>query len=279
MKRYPVRRAFAARLLLGAIGVLAISSCSASPVAPIAGTSVPAATGTPNEGASAPLSATGGPATTVPPAAVTSNSAALVKTTQQFFRTWVDSIGSAHYEIVIEVTNTGGGYASLNAADESYTVYATDGTVLQTGTFTYQFPQVIGPGQSGYFVDSGVLPSGTKLKNVGKMDPSLNFGQADGPTDAYAITKVRISQDDFGTGLQASGVVTNSTSTAATDAIVGVIFFDGSGKIIGALYDNSGLGILQVGQAKGFKTSFPGTPPLTPSQVKKWIAFAFDDGF
>ncbi len=44
------------------------------------------------------------------------------------------------------------------------------------------------------------------------------------------------------------------------------------------LYENT-MGALAAGQSKGFKTEYPGTPPLAPTAVKSFKAFAYDFSF
>lgn len=214
------------------------------------------------------------PEPTAPPAAE-----AAVSISQKLFRSWKNVIGGIEYQIVVEVVNTGGAYADISTSGQSFTVYEKSGSVLETGSFTYAFPQVIGPNEKGYFVESGYFDDGTNIKNVGKMDPSISFSEADGPRDAYAVSKIKITQESYGSGLQVSGIVKNASTEDASMGMVGVIFFDGTGKILGALYDNTGISTLRAGQSKGFKTSYPGTPPLKPTQIKKWKAFAYDFSF
>jgi hypothetical protein len=223
-----------------------------------------------------PAAPTAGPTTAPTPAAQTEPA---VSTSQTLFRSWKNSINMIEYQIVIEVTNTGGGFAKLTSGDQSFTVYAKDDSVLATGDFSYAFPQVIGAGEKGYYVASGYFDKGTTLAGVGRLEPSLSFGTASGPAVAYEVTKVKVTQESYGTGLQVAGVVKNTSAEDASMGLVGVVMFDGAGKMLGALYDNTDMMGLRAGQAKGFKTTYPGTPPLKPTQVKATKAFAFDYSF
>jgi hypothetical protein len=159
-----------------------------------------------------------------------------------------------------------------------YTIYFTTGDVLHTGDFTYSFPQVLGPGETGYLVDGGTFDPGTKLKDVGRLDPAVYYTDVGSVPGALDVSKVNVSRVPYGDGLQVSGVVTNPGSRVASEATVGVIVFDAGGNIIGGLYENT-HGQLDQGQSKGFKTSYPGTPPLSPSKVGSFKAFAYDFGF
>ena len=87
-----------------------------------------------------------------------------------------------------------------------------------------------------------------------------------------------MSLEPYGSGLQVSAVATNATGQDAADASAGFIFLDGSGHIVGALYDNT-VDRIPAGKSKGVETSYPGTVPLSPSAVKKTVAIGFDNAF
>ena len=70
--------------------------------------------------------------------------------------------------------------------------------------------------------------------------------------------------------------MTNPTPNDASDGIVGVILFGSTGEILGAVYDNVSIATIKAGQARGFDAIYPPTPPITPSDVSSWKAFAFD---
>jgi hypothetical protein len=210
---------------------------------------------------------------TQPPALV-----ATVEVTHTFMKPWKDSIGSIEYEIVVEVQNTGTAPAEISSGSNDYTIYDTSGGVLDTGSFLYAMPQVLLPGDFGYYVDSGFFDDGTALKSVGKAEPSVQYSEATETPGVFEVTKVKVAKEAYGTGLQVSGVVKNAGTEAATQPFVGVILFDGSGNVLGALYENS-LENLAAGQSKGFKSSYPGTPPLTVTQVKSFKTFGYDFDF
>jgi hypothetical protein len=205
--------------------------------------------------------------------------ASKVAITQTYFKSWVDSIDYVNYEIVIEVNNTGGTAANIHSGDQSYTILGADGSVLETGNFTYSFPEVVAPGEFGYYIVGGVFGKGTKVADVGKLQPSLSFADADKTPTPWEISAVKVTQEDYGNGLQVSGLVKDADTADATMGMVGVVFFDANGQLIGGLYDNTGVMSIRAGQSKGFKTSYPGTAPMKPSTVKTWKAFGFDFSF
>ncbi len=228
------------------IGTAAPASSSAPPAAPTAATEAPTSGGLtpmPTESATAAPteSATAAPseaAVTPAPADATAPAASEPVISQRFFRVWTDIIGSAEYEIVIEVSNETSSPVDLGG-EQDFTIYDTGGSVLETGSFTYAFPKVVAPGGKGYFVDAGFFDDGVKTKTVGKMEENLSWGHGTDPTPLFKVSNVKVSAESYGDGLQVSAVVTNTTGEDATMAVAGFIFFDGKGKIVGALYDNT----------------------------------------
>jgi len=196
----------------------------------------------------------------------------------RFFKVWTDSIQYLHYQAVIEVTNGTSAPVDINSGSQDFTIYAKDGTVLTTGSFLYAFPSKVAPAEKGYLVESGIFDQGTKAKNVGKFEESLSWSPASEATALFTSSKVKLTTESYGTSLQASAVVTNSTGADAADTICGFIFFDANGKILGALYDNT-VDKVYAGKSKGVKTSYPGTPPVKPSAVKRTLVVAYDNGF
>lgn len=216
------------------------------------------------------------PTETVP--ATTFATGATVVITQQYMKPYSDGYGGLNYEVIVEVHNEGGTSAGISSGSNDYTIFYKDGSVLATGSFTYSFPQIVPPDGYGYFVDSGSFNQGTKLSEVGKFDPSVQYGEAQCDPRMLTVSKVRVTQEQYGSGLNASGVITNEGTTDASDVVVGFLFFNSGGHPIGALYDNS-AGALPAGKSKGSSTSYPGTPPLKPSAVKTYKAFAYDFQF
>lgn len=262
------------RLVL-VIVVAILAGCSATPVGSLESTAriaSPSAAAAPTAPPTAAVTAELTPEPTPAPP-----DEADVNITQEMMKTWKNSIDTIQFQIVIEVTNSGKGYTDLNSSDRSYTIYAKDDSVLETGDFTYTFPQILGPGETGYYIETGYFDDEVKsTKIVGKMEPSITFGEASGPADAYKVSKIKITGESYGDGLQVSGTVQNTTTEDATSGVVGVVFFDGSGALLGGLLDNTGISDLRAGQTKGFKTTYPGTAPLKPTQVKSHKAYAYD---
>jgi hypothetical protein len=202
------------------------------------------------------------PATTVAGAAqVTITKTSLVR--------WINAIDNPSYQLVLEVTNSGGGWADLYASSD-YTVFAADGSVTTTDTIYYGFPRYLGPGQKGYLLGEG-SGDGGKLTDYTKVDVSLVYNEVDGPGDELTVSNTKIKSGYFGDGVDVTGIVKNTSALPASSSVVAAILFDSSGKTLGfnwTIVDDIG-----AGKSKGFVLS--GGRDLKLSSVAKAVLFAY----
>lgn len=254
--------------LLVALG-LALSACTAAtkPVDTAPATGQQNATATPAQGGSQPTAKVTDQATQA------AETDAKVGVTRTLFKSWDDGIGYIHYQVVFEVKNTGGKNADIHSGDQSFTIFAADGSVLETGSFNYMFPQVLKPGELGYYIGGSMFDKGTKLADVGKIEPSLSYKATDKEQVAWDITNLKVAKDSLFGGIEVSGVAKNTGTEDATMGVVGVVLFDASGEIVGGVVDNTTCMELRAGASKGFKSQYPGTPPMDPAKVKTTKAF------
>jgi hypothetical protein len=262
-----VRRRLA---LLVAVG-LAFSACAAAtkPVDTAPATGQQNATATPTQGGAQPTAAVA--ITEQPTQAAQAD--AKVGVVRTYFKSWDDGIGYIQYQVVFEVKNTGGQNADIHSGDQSFTIFAADGSVLETGSFNYMFPQVLKPGELGYYIGGSMFDKGTKLADVGKIEPSLSYKATDKEQVAWDISNLKVAKEGLFGGIEVSGVAKNTGTEDATLGVVGVVLFDANGEILGGVVDNVTCMDLRAGASKGFKSSYPGTPPMDPAKVKTTKAF------
>lgn len=261
--------------LVIAVG-LALSACTTA-TKPV-DTAPPNGTASATTGATATVAAAGSTATLEQTTGAAGD--AKVETVRTFFKSWADpNYGTLNYQIVIEVKNTGGKPANIHSGDQSFTILATDGSVLETGNLGYSFPQVLNPGELGYYIGGAQYDQGTKLATVGKLQPSLSYSNADNAAAPWEFSNVKVAKDELFGGAEVSGIVKNTGSTDATMGTVGVVLFDANSNILAGVVDNVNVMTLKAGQSKGFKTSYPPTPPIDPSTVKSFKTFGLDYSF
>lgn len=183
-----------------------------------------------------------------------------------------DEFGFTTALVVITTQNTGTAVVKQEAFDSDYTIYDNIDDVVATGSFLYAYPTFLAPGQIGYLIDE-VSINDAKAKNVKRVESDVYFSDEDTDTPIVLETgKVKAKRESFGNSLFATGTVKNISSETVQSGHVGVVFLDGSGKVLGASTTNL-VENLKAGQTKGFET-IPMTCSLKLSSVKKVVAVA-----
>lgn len=204
--------------------------------------------------------------------------AAVVEKTQQVVHAWkADYADYVSYQVVLEVRNTGTGWAELSGLGSDYTILGPDGGVVTTGSFNYEFPKFVGPGEFGYLIADGsdIGGGGSTVADYATVEISGRYDAIGSPEVTFEVTDIALKAESFGGGLVATGFVTGSKDV--TDAALAVICFGPNGQVLGATWTNL-LQNLTAGQRKGFET-VGGTPPLTASDCATVGGFASDTGF
>lgn len=182
------------------------------------------------------------------------------------FTHYKNSLKRENYCGVVEIKNTGKTYIYLK--DCTFDFEDNDGHLLQSDTMVSKAPDVIAPGELGYFFHDGLIDEGVSLKNGIKLVPTFTIDVCKKGQEAivdYDVSDVAIRDNNHGLGLKVTGRLTNNTTEATNsiDVMVVVVFFDKKGEIldIGYTYANE--------MAAGGKTSFEVTTIFGNKKVKK----------
>jgi hypothetical protein len=211
----------------------------------------------------------------VPP---TAEPEAVVGKTQEVVHAWQAQYSDyVSYQVVLEVKNTGTGWAELSGFGSDYTILGPDGGVITTGSFNYEFPKFVGPGEFGYLIADGsdIGGGGSAVADYATVEIAGRYDPAASPEVTFVVTDIALKPESFGGGLIATGFVTASSDV--TDAALAVVCFGAQGQVLGATWTNL-LQNLTGGQRKGFET-VGGTPPLKASDCATVAGFASDTGF
>lgn len=151
------------------------------------------------------------------------------------FNYYTNSIGTLEYYGIVEVTNTGSSYLYLD--DCTFDLEDNDGHLLQSDSMIPSCPDVIAPGEKGYFyssIGSSSIDDGVSLDNGIKLVPSLSVEVARGGASAiveYDVSDTDLRTDDFNRP-KVTGRVTNNTDKDNSYLYINVLFYDADGKII-----------------------------------------------
>jgi hypothetical protein len=190
-------------------------------------------------------------------------------------RAWQDSLGLVEAHIVVEVLNEGLTRIRIRASQSSYVVRGDDGRSLANGHFAYAFPSSIGPGERAYLIETAQLAF-VSPEQVDRIEPDVQIAASTAREPELEVSDLSWTGTPNGDTLSLSGMVTNPSRTEVTNGVVGVIFLDAAGAIVGGLYDNVQVGKLAPGETRKFQTKYPGTGPLDPTAVASVRAFAYE---
>ncbi|MBR2524725.1 MAG: FxLYD domain-containing protein [Clostridiales bacterium] len=151
------------------------------------------------------------------------------------FNYYTNSIGNLEYYGIVEITNTGSSYLYMD--DCTFDLEDNDGHLLQSDNMIPSCPDVIAPGEKGYFyssIGSSSIDDGVSLDNGVKLVPSISVEVARGGASAiveYDVSDTDLRTDDYNRP-KVTGRVTNNTGKDNSYLYVNVLFYDSEGKII-----------------------------------------------
>ena len=178
------------------------------------------------------------------------------------------------FQIIVELKNTGTGWAQLHPGQSDYTILDGSGDVVGTGSFTYAFPEFVAPGATAYLEEDGA-DDGSKVADYVTVDVDGRYDSVDAAPTTFTFSSVKLKADSFGGGLVATGFLTATDDVS--DAAVAVVCLDAKGAPLGVTWTNLVQNVTAA-KPKGFET-VGGTPPLRGSQCVKTFIGAEDTGF
>jgi len=249
---------------------------AALPSAPAHPSTAPASAIGPSPTPSSPRITVAPSTATVPPPP-SPTPASSVSITAKKLIAWKAQYSSyVNYYVIAEIKNEGTMWAQLSTFDSDYTIYDGAGKVTTTGTFTYAYPDYIGPGDTGYLIEDSA-EDGLAVSDFATLDVNGRYGDVDGPPDdQLVVSNATLRSSSFGGGWEATGEVTNTGTVAVDSAHAGAVYFDAAGNIIGASTTNL-IENVEVGQTKGFRTI--DSNPLKKSDIDSFVVFAVSEHY
>lgn len=187
-----------------------------------------------------------------------------------------NSLDREEYTGVIEIKNTGSSYLYLK--DCTFDFEDDNGHLLETDKLITSAPDVIAPGECGYFFSNGLLDENTSLENGINLVPNFSVEVCKKGEEAivdYEVTDLDIKDDDYGLGVKVTGRVINGTTedTNSIDVMIIAIFYDSDGEIldIGFTYADE----MSAGSKSSFQiTTMTGNDELSTDTVADYKVIA-----
>ena len=174
--------------------------------------------------------------------------------THTTFAHYTNSIDREEYCGIVEIKNTGSSYIYLD--DCTFDFEDDDGHLLQSDKMISKAPDVIAPGECGYFFEDGYLDENVSLDNGINLVPNFSVEVCNKGAAAvvdYEVSDLDIRDNDYGIGVKVTGRVTNDTDedTNSVDVMIIAIFYDSNGEIL-----DIGFTYADEMSANGGKASF-----------------------
>ena len=174
--------------------------------------------------------------------------------THTTFVHYTNSINREEYCGIVEIKNTGSCCIYLD--DCTFDFEDDDGHLLQSDKMVNKAPDVIAPGEVGYFFQDGYLDENVSLDNGINLVPNFSVEVCKKGEDAivdYEVSDLDIRDNDYGLGVKVTGRLTNNTDedTSSIDVMIVAVFYDSNGEIL-----DIGFTYADEMSANGGKASF-----------------------
>jgi hypothetical protein len=152
--------------------------------------------------------------------------------TDTSFNYYTNTIGNVEYYGIVEITNTGS--TNIYLKDCTFDLEDNDGHLLQSASFISSCPDIIAPGEKGYFynsIGSTQLDKEVSTDNGLNLVPQFKLEEGKGDIVDYEVSDTSLRKDDFGYA-KVTGRITNTTDEDINLLYVQVIFKDTAGKVL-----------------------------------------------
>lgn len=168
------------------------------------------------------------------------------------FYTYADSLDNIEYCFILEITNTGTCPLSL---EDCYVDFEDkDGHLVSTEKFISSCPDIINPGEKGYFYNGSLalfLDADINSQDEIYAVPHMNITESKHEPVDYTVSDTSITKDSNSPKIL--GRITNNTKKDNPLLYLNVIFYNSDGDVIGITGTN--ITDLNSGTTKSFECS------------------------
>ena len=221
-----------------------------------------------------PASAMPSPTATDEPAASRDQATPAFSLGEAAVRTWQGPYGETRLQVIVPVRNDDARWLALPRSTSTYRIVDQEGRGVASGVFTAALPATVGPGETGYLVDT-VSVTFVDPTDDQSVEADVRAMQTDAPVASISVSELSAATSPAG-GLRVTGQVRNDGTTATQWIMVGAVALAQDGTPLGAVYDPTDIGRLEPGEVLAFDTEYPGAPPPSAGVAADLIGMAFE---
>lgn len=264
MKRYLV-------MPLLCVLVLLVCACAAKPEPQESSSAPEPSTAAPSSAAPESSQTEPPPSTeeSVPPASETPEIA--YETVDQRLNPYRNMVGEAWAQVISAVRNTG--ETPLLLESSPFQVRSKDGTAVASDSRVSAYPQVIAPGETGYYYVETYLETEDLDGLTLEFTPKVS--EAAGEQLFFSTTETSLRDSRYG-GMELVGMIRNSTQADAKHYCIAVLLFDAEGRLAGQFSDVPSE-VLKASATQHFElSSFMLPDTLKAADVAEYSVLAYE---
>lgn len=188
--------------------------------------------------------------------------------------TYTDSIGAAHVQISVPVTNTGNTNLYLGAG--TMDLEDASGHLVSSESLVSVYPQILQPGETAWYYEETSLNEAPSSELT--VVPHVDVREAKVNCIRYEVSDVSFTNDNYG-GITATGRVKNTTNEDGSLIYVVAFLYDAQENFIGQVFTIL-TDELKPGDQIGFSTStFGRSEGIDVSNIAAYRFFAYPEQF
>lgn len=191
--------------------------------------------------------------------------------TYQNISFYQDAINTLWAQAIVEVTNTGNCDLYLNYS--SYELVSETGTMIHTNSNSFPaYPQVISPGEKGYYYEEAMMDAGTPTEGI-TITPHINASASKISNTRLEVSNTEVYDKEFG-NIDLHGKIKNTTGVEQSNIGVTAVLFNSEKKPIGQLHTML-IDTLQPDEERGFELEAFSLPPdITKAAISEYVVYA-----
>lgn len=189
---------------------------------------------------------------------------------------YTDEFGYIYGKSIVEVTNTGDTDLYLDYSSYELISDSTGAIIHTTSDMFMPYPNVIGPGEKGYYYEYVPMDAGTPTEGI-SITSHIKVAPAAIEKIRYDVSDTAIYDKEYG-GFDVHGMVTNSSGEKGEYVNVVAILFDSEQHPFGVVWNN--LSSVESNDSVGFELESYTVPDnITTSMISSYTVLAYPDQY
>ncbi len=174
-------------------------------------------------------------------------------------------------QVISAVQNTGD--APIYLQDSTFHITDAEGKSLASDTTVSAYPQVVAPGETGYYYAETYLETESAEELMLEFTPQVSVSAQQAV--AYTVENPDLQDSRYG-GMELRVTLSNSTAQDTRHYCVAVLLFDAEGKLLGQFYDVPSVKVPAGGSAVLELSSYMLPDTVTKAEIADYRILAYE---